>query len=174
MVAFVAVLLTAACGGGSGGSPGGTGDRPGGYGGATPFAAYIQCLQKNGVTITMPSGGPRARPSGAPRFPVGAGPSAMPRPSGSGFPGGGGFRGGFLGKPPGVDDATWKKAQQACAALRPTGRPGNGASAAYRNCLSDHGVTATDGRLDTTDPTVKKAIEACKVLRPQASPTPTT
>jgi len=45
-------------------------------------------------------------------------------------------------------------------------------NAAYQNCLKQHGVTATGGRLDTTDPTVKKAMETCKVLRPQPSATP--
>jgi hypothetical protein len=171
----VTVLVTAACGSfGSGSSSSNSGGGQTGNGGNNPFAAYIQCLQENGVTITVPSGAPRSRPSGAPSFPSGARPSVMPRPSGSGFPGGGfpgGFRGGFLNKPAGVDDATWQKAQQACAPLRPTGRAGNGANAAYRNCLRDHGVTTTEGR-NTTDPTVKKAMEICKVLRPQASPTP--
>jgi hypothetical protein len=100
------------------------------------------------------------------------------RPSGGpggGFPGGG--FGGF-GKPAGVDDATWEKAQTACASLRPSGRPGggggrgNGADAAYRNCLQDHGVTLGGG-LKTTDPATQQALEACKVLQPAASPTPT-
>jgi hypothetical protein len=75
-----------------------------------------------------------------------------------------------------VDDATWEKAQAACASLRPSGRPGgrgdNGANAAYRNCLRDHGVEP--GRdLATTDPTVAKAMAACQVLRPSASATAT-
>jgi len=171
LLACVTVLVTAACGGGSSGSPSGGGGAGGGNGGNSQFAAYIQCLRKNGVTITVPSGAPRRRPSGAPSFPTGVRPSGRPRPSGSGFPSGG-FRGGFLSKPAGVDDATWQKAQQACASLRPTGRGGNGASAAYRNCLRDHGVTASDGKLNTTDPTVQKALKICKVLQPQASPTP--
>ena len=105
-------------------------------------------------------------------------PSGMPRPSGSagfrggGFPGGGGF--GFT-KPDGVDDATWQKAQAACASLRPSfggggGRNGgNGMNAAYRNCLKEHGVTTT-GKLDPADPTVKKAMDTCKVLQPSATP----
>jgi hypothetical protein len=170
LLASVTVLVAAACGSGSSGSPSG-GSGAGGGNGGNQFAAYIQCLRKNGVTITLPSGAPRRRPSGAPSFPAGMRPSGRPRPSGSGFPGGG-FRGGLLNKPAGVDDATWQKAQQACASLRPTGRGGNGASAAYRNCLRDHGVTATDGKLNTTDPTVQKAMTICKVLQPQASPTP--
>jgi NAD(P)-dependent dehydrogenase (short-subunit alcohol dehydrogenase family) len=56
---------------------------------------YVECLNKNGVTIAMPSGGARNRPSGG--FPGGGMPSGMPRPSGSGFPGGGFPGGGFPG-----------------------------------------------------------------------------
>ena len=168
-VASAAVLLVAACGGNSSGSSGG-----GQNGGNNAFAAYTQCLAKNGVTITMPSRGAR---TGA-GFPQGARPSGMPRPSGSrgaggGFPGGGGFQ-----KPEGVDDATWQKAQEACAPVRPSfgggNRGGNGQNSAFRNCLKDHGVTATGGNLDTDDATVKKALETCRVLQqPQASATPT-
>jgi hypothetical protein len=178
VVSAAAVLLVAACGGGSGDSSGGGtangGAGNGGNGGNQAFTAYISCLQKNGVTITMPSRG--ARP-GASGFPEGRRPSGMPRPSGSrgpggGFPGGGGF----LQKPDGVDDATWTKAQEACASVRPSfggGRNGgNGANAAYRNCLQQHGVTLGETPPDESDPTVKKALDTCKVLRPQASPTP--
>jgi hypothetical protein len=170
-----AVAFAAACGGGDSGSTGSTASNGNGGGGTNAFAAYTQCLQKNGVTITRPSD--RAgRPSGAAR------PSGMPRPrpSGSfgargGFPGGGGF-----GKPAGVDDATWQKAQSACASLRPSGGPGgfrgggdNGANAAYRNCLQNHGVTLGQGTaLNTADPATAKAIETCKVLRPTVMPTP--
>jgi hypothetical protein len=179
VAAAVTVAFTAACGGGSDDSSGNGRNADGG--GNNAFTAYAECLQKNGVTITMPSGGVRNRPSdGASRgpFPEGGRPSGAPRPSGSGGPGGGGFPGGGgMGKPAGVDDATWEKAQTACASLRPTGRGGNGmgngANAAYQNCLRDHGVTATGGPLDTTDATVTKAVEACKVLQPQAGATPT-
>ncbi|MCU7725052.1 hypothetical protein ODJ79_15100 [Actinoplanes sp. KI2] len=182
-VASAAVLLAAACGGSSGSSNGGSGDSAGGNGRNSEFAAYTECLKKNGVTITLPSRGPRNGASGGPEggFPDGNGapPSGLPRPSGSfpaggrgGFPGGGMFR-----KPDGVDDATWQKAQEACASVRPSfgggnRNGGNGMNAAYQNCLKQHGVTATDGRLDTNDATVKKAMETCKVLRPQPSATP--
>jgi hypothetical protein len=172
--AAVAVAFTAACGGGGGGATGDPGTQD--NGGNNGYAAYVACLQKNGVTITMPSGGPRNRPSdGASRDPR---PSGLPRPSGSGFGDGRGFGGGGLGmqKPDGVDDATWQKAQEACASVRPSGRPGgngngNGANTAYRNCLKDHGVTAT-GRPASSDPAVQKAQEACKVLMPQVSAAP--
>ena len=170
LVVCAAVLLAAACGGGSGagaGNGGGAGE------GNNALAAYTDCMKKNGVTITMPSGGPRARPSAGP----GAFPSGAPRPSGGagrgGFPGGG-----EAGRPEGVDDATWQKAQAACASLRPNFGPGNrggggnGANQAYMTCLRDHGVTQGQA-MGTSDPTVAKALEACKVLRPTASPTPT-
>jgi hypothetical protein len=148
LVASAAVVLTAACGGSSGssssGSSSGGGQQPGGDGGGrnNAFAAYVQCLQQNGVTITMPSGGPRERPSdGASRgpgavpsgavpsgaVPSGAVPSGQPRPDGSRGQGRGGMG---MTKPDGVDDATWQKAQTACASLQPSGRPGGGSSAA--------------------------------------------
>ncbi|MGW4947818.1 hypothetical protein ACWEOZ_40215 [Actinoplanes sp. NPDC004185] len=169
VVASAALLFSlAACGGGSDGAPATGGDNQGGGGRNTAFAAYTECLARNGVTITMPSGGPRVRPSG--------GPSGMPRPSGSARPGGG-FPGGGFGKPAGVDDATWEKAQQACASVLPSGRPGgngrgNGMSAAYRNCLQDNGVTPGQGVPATNDPAVQKAVEACRALAPTGSAAP--
>ena len=176
LVASAAVALTAACGGGSGGTSNAaaTGSATPGYGGrGQAFTAYVDCMKQNGVTLTLPSFGPR---TGASRGPQGGGfPSGMPRPDGSrgprgGFPGGGGF----LQKPAGIDDATWQKAQAACASVRPSGRPGggNGMNAAYRNCLQQHGVTL-GGNADTADANVKKAMEICKVLRPSAAPAPT-
>lgn len=179
LVASAALVLSvAACGGGSDDSSSASSNNPGR--GNSELAAYTACLQKNGVTITMPSGGARMRPSDGAGRPSGM-PSGMPRPSGSaGARGGGGFPGGGGGftKPAGVDQATWDKAQAACASVRPSfgagqGRGGNGANAAYRNCLQQHGVTLGEGGLNTTDPTVKKAEETCKVLRPTASATPT-
>jgi len=179
MVASATVLLAAACG--SGGSTSTTTTSGSGYQGnggrGQAFAAYAACMKQNGVTLTLPSAG--ARPRGS-RGPDGAGyPSGMPRPDRSGgargdFPGGGGFPGGgAFAKPAGVDDATWQKAQAACASLLPTGRPrGNGMNAAYRNCLQQHGVTL-GGNLNTTDPNVKKAMETCQVLRPSVAPSPT-
>ncbi|MEU8234976.1 hypothetical protein AB0C12_35735 [Actinoplanes sp. NPDC048967] len=170
VVASAALLFSvAACGGGSDGTPATGGDNQDGGGRNTAFAAYTECLAENGVTITMPSGGPRVRPSG--------GPSGLPRPSGSARPGGGGFPGGGFGKPAGVDDATWENARQACASVLPSGRPGgngrgNGMSAAYRNCLQDNGVTLGQGAPATNDPAVRKAVEACRALAPTASAAP--
>ena len=178
LVASAAVVLTAACGGGSGDTNSdGSGNGSTGGGMNSAFTAYTDCLKQNGVTITMPSGGPRegGRPSGM--------PSGMPRPEGSAGAGRGGFPGGGGGfsKPEGVDEATWTKAQEACSSLRPSGRPGggtgngnrgNGQNAAYLNCLKENGVT-DPSTLDTSDATAKKAIETCKVLQPTASATPT-
>jgi hypothetical protein len=83
--------------------------------------------------------------------------------------------------PNGVDQATWEKAQKACAGPRPSGGPGfgnrdNGALTAYRNCLTEHGVTATGAldNLNTADPTTAAALAACEPLRPtRPTPTPT-
>jgi hypothetical protein len=172
-------MLAAACGGGSGSGSTTTGeDRSATGGGNAAFTAYTDCLKKNGVTVTPPSGRPRVPASGGPQgrpFPSDA---PRPRPSGSAgerrFPGGGGF----FQKPAGVDDATWQKAQAACASVLPSfgarGGGNNGANQAYFNCLRDHGVQMGQGqRLSSTDPTVKKAQDACKVLRPTGAPTPT-
>lgn len=181
-VASVAFVV-AACGGGGSNS---TASASGTGGGSNAFEAYVSCLNKNGVNIQLPSARPSARRSGAPRsFPSGVRPSGSPRafPSGvrpSGF--GGGF-GGMFQKPSGVDDATWQKAQSACASVRPSFGPGgrgngagdNGAMRAYRDCLSNHGVSASTapGSLNTADPKVAAAEKACAVLRPTAAPTPT-
>jgi hypothetical protein len=189
----MAMLFTAACGSDEASTDSGTTGGTGQNGGNNAFAAYVSCLNENGVTVTMPSGGPGgdgsggARPSGAPGGvrPSGAAdgvrPSGQPRPSGvagqrgGGFPGGGGFS-----KPEGVDDATWQKAQEACASVRPSmgagrgngnGGPGGnagGAGAAYLNCLKENGVTDT-ANLDTSDAAVKKATETCAVLKPSAA-----
>ena len=147
------------------------------------FEVYIACLAENGVTLAQNGAGAGQRTPGA--FPSGA-PSGRPSGRPSGAPGGpgGGFGGGFGSQAPdGVDQATWKSAQAACESVRPTAGPdgglgGNGANdsalAAYRNCLSEHGVTASTppDQLDNTDPTVAAAMTACAVLRPDTQPTP--
>jgi hypothetical protein len=107
-------------------------------------------------------------------------PSERPtvRPS-DGF--GRGGRGALLGDQPpaGVDQATWDKARAACASLRPSGRPSgfggnNTAFAAYRNCLSEHGVSPSTGpnQLNTADPQVAAAMKVCAPLRPSPRPRP--
>ncbi|KAB1934447.1 hypothetical protein F8271_23445 [Micromonospora sp. ALFpr18c] len=177
-----ALLMAAGCGsdGGSGSDGQATAGAPEGV------SAYLGCLRDQGIDITntLPSGRPSGFPSGRPTdFPSGR-PTAFP----SGGPGGGrmeGFR------PQGVDDATWQKAQDACASVRPSGGPGgnglggpgggngpggpgggNGdAGAAYRNCLADRGVDLRANPA-TTDPKVAEVIQACGVLRPTATATP--
>jgi len=173
LVLAVAAVALAACGGGSGDDSSGTGDA---------MSAYQKCLSDNGVTL--PSNGARA--SGGTR------PSGMPtdrptvRPSGSAMPSGGQGQGqgGFM--PQGVDATKWAQAQEKCSSLRPTGQPGGygngqggpgqggpggGMNAAYRNCLSEHGVTLQDGQqLNTADAKVAEAVKACEVLKPSASP----
>jgi hypothetical protein len=166
---LVAALgLLAGCGGKSSPSaPSNTAAAP--SGGNAGFQAYVSCLSQHGVTL--PSA--RPRPSGV--RPSGVRPSGV-RPS-RGFGGGGGF--GFGNQPPpGVDQATWQAAQQACASVRPSFGPraggNNSAFAAYRNCLRDHGVTAPNdpARLSTVDPKVAAAMQACAPLRPTAAPSP--
>jgi hypothetical protein len=171
LVLFATAGAVAACGSSSKGNASGTTTRASG---GTGFAAYTDCLRKNGVTL--PSAFPRGnRPSGRPSGRASDRPTA--RPTGSRSPGsrGGGF--GFGDQPPaGVDAQTWQKAQQACASLMPSGgqqNRNNGPLRAYRNCLSDHGVTmsAAPGDLDSNDPKVAAAQKACEVLRPTTQPT---
>ncbi len=166
----VLAAVAAGCGGsGSGGTPSASGTANGN----NPFQAYVACLQQNGVTITLPSGGPSGFPSGGPGgFPSG-GPGGFPSGGPGGFPSGGPpGGGGIFQKPANVSQETWDKAQSACGSLRPSGGPGgggdNGAAAAYRNCLAQHGVTASAGPLNTADPKVAEAEKACAVLRPSA------
>jgi hypothetical protein len=138
---------------------------------ASPAASedYASCLRKNGVT--MPQGNGSGRPSGM--MPSGGRPGRVGGsggPRGSGDPSGG--PGGRI--PQGVDPSAWAKAQEACAALRPSGGFGNGnrgnANAAYRNCLSEHGVTSSAGaQLNSTDPTVAEAMKTCAPLRETGS-----
>jgi hypothetical protein len=151
--------------------------------GASGGTDYASCLRDNGVNLpqTNGSGRPTSRPSGFPSGRPTAFPSGQPRPSGSGgFRGGGG---GFFGTgaPDGVDQQTWEKAQKACASLRPTAFPGGGngngnggggREAAYRNCLTEHGVTASGpvDQLDTADAKVAAAVTACAPLKPSPRP----
>jgi hypothetical protein len=152
--------------------------------GQTGLAAYTACLAKNGVTL------PSALADRTPGASRSAFPRASGRPStrpsggtGTGFGGAGGGFAGFGNQPPaGVDQATWDKAQQACASVRPTfsaggnGGANNSALVAYRNCLSEHGVTITGGPggagLSTADPKTAAALAACAPLRPTAQPRP--
>jgi hypothetical protein len=182
-LAFVAAgAFAVACGSSTNATPT-SGQPSNGGGGNNAMASYLSCLRSNGVNIpnVNPSGRPTARPT--------ARPSGLPRPSGSpgqgrrgGFPGGG--FGGLFGStaPSGVSQQTWDKARQACASLQPSFNPqnggrDNGAFAAYRNCLRDHGVTLNGPgngqgpQLNTQDPKTAAALKACEPLRPTARPT---
>ncbi|GIJ28995.1 hypothetical protein Vqi01_41570 [Micromonospora qiuiae] len=173
-----ALLLAAGCGSDRDGGSSDPGQDP--TGAPDGASAYLDCLRDQGIDIsnTFPSSRPTAFPSGrSSGFPSGR-PTAFP----SGGPGGGRM-GGF--RPEGVDDATWQKAQEACASVRSSGGPaGNGpggqggpgggnrdASAAYRNCLADRGVDLRANPA-TTDPKVAEAMQACEVLRPTATAEP--
>jgi hypothetical protein len=171
LVALVATAwVLGACGSSSKSNASSNTTAPSGQNG---FAAYTDCLRRNGVTLptafprgNRPSGRPTARPTNRPTV----------RPSGGNR--GGGSGSGFGNQPPaGVDAQTWQKAQQACSSLRPTGNPqnrNNGAFTAYRNCLADHGVTMSSGpgQLDSNDPKVAAALKTCEPLRPTARPAP--
>lgn len=173
LLAGTVAALVAACGSGGSSAGGAPSASPSGV--QAELAAYVNCLNHNGVAITLPSGGPggfggSGRPTAFPSR-TGERPTDRPtaRPSGSagGFGRGGGFGGNFLQKPTDVDQATWDKAVTACASVRPsfgagTGRGGdNGANAAYENCLRSHGGTASPSA---------DALQACAVLKPTASP----
>jgi hypothetical protein len=164
-VAVAATLLAGGCGG----------DQAGDKKAPAAGGDYAGCLRDHG--ITLPSGNGRGS------FSPGAGrPSGQPRPSGS--PGdrrGGGFVGNGQA-PAGVDPSAWAKAQRECGALRPSVNPSRGpgggfggdnsAFTAYRNCLSDHGVTMQGfGQdLDQNDPKVAEALKVCAPLRPSDRP----
>jgi hypothetical protein len=166
----------AACGSSASGGSGAASSSQG----ADGFAAYQQCLSEHGVTLPSRGAGdgqqgqpgqPGEQPSGLPTDRPSGAPSGMP----SGGPGGG-VPGGVL--PSGVDASAFASANEACASLRPSGGPGGGAGAvdqsalaAYKSCLTDHGVTVT-GRLDqlsTTDPKTAAALATCAPLRPTPS-----
>jgi hypothetical protein len=177
--------LAAGCGGSSATPPA---SAPSG---ANGFAAYTECLAKNGVVLPSASANPRGTRNGTR-------PSTRPsdRPSGgTGNGGGGGGFGGFAfgnNPPAGVDQATWDKAMQACQSVRPSfggnGGANNTALVAYRNCLTEHGVVLPSGRpsagpgggggfgglgsLNTADPKVAAALAACEPLRPTGGPRP--
>ncbi len=147
--------------------------------GGNALTAYTDCLRQNGVVLPTRSPGAGRSPGG---FTGGGARPTFSPGAGGGFRngGGGGFGGGgFLGTqaPAGIDQATWTKATQACASLRPTAAPGGGgqnnsAFTAYRNCLSDHGVKQTTGPINTADPTYVAAEKACAPLRPSGRPRP--
>ena len=125
--------------------------------GARGGQAFTQCMKSHGVTIT----GVR------------------------------GLRGGSTSTtlPAGVTAAQFQQALQACRGQLPAGGgnfQNSPAFAAYRNCLTLHGVTLPQpgsstsssvpgggggfGGLDRTNPTVQAALQACAALRPAGGP----
>ena len=131
------------------------------------FQAYRDCLSQHGVTLPT-----------RPQNQSGDSNSSGSDRSGRGGGGGGGFNGQFS-LPPGVDQATFDAAQQACASLRPAGGQGGrggAAGAAYRSCLADHGVTVPSTSsggpppsIDRTAPNFAAANDVCKALLPNRS-----
>lgn len=133
--------------------------------------AYRDCLSQHGVTLPTR---PRNQSGGS-----NASDSSGSDQSGQGRGGGGGGFNGQFSLPPGVDQATFNSAQQACASLRPAGGQGGqgarggAASAAYRSCLADHGVTVPSTSsggpppsIDRNDPNFAAANDACRALLP--------
>jgi hypothetical protein len=188
-------LAAAACGGG-GGSAASTGttaattttSAAGTANGANSaaFAKYTACLKQNGVTLpSFGAGGPPGGGvggGGQGTAPTGTAPAPSTGTNGQGGQG----RSRFANTP------KFQKAAAACAKLRPSGFRGGGfgggrgggngqssaAFAAYRNCLTLHGVKQSALRTGGgASPTAKvqKALTACASLRPSPqAPTSTT
>ena len=185
--AAVAGVL-AACGGSNGTAPAAAAaSTPTAAASTSGNAAYLNCLRQNGANIptAFPSRNrPTNRPSGV-------------RPSG----GVGGGGGGFFGQ---SQSPQMQAAIQACAAIRPTngfggfgGGRGGTQLVAFRNCMTQQGVTvpttrptafptATSsadraarylGGLNPSDPKVAAALKVCSPLlptpgaRPSSAPT---
>jgi hypothetical protein len=139
--------------------------------------AFRDCMAAHGVTL--PARTPRSSTSTTDNAGSGTG-------GGSGRQGGGAFT-----APPGVDQATFQAAMQACASTLPAGGfgGGNGGNAqsrtafvAYVTCLKNHGVATGDPALgrqalanvDRTTPAFQAADQACRSLLPTTSTTSTT
>ena len=145
---------------------------------AGSFAAYQSCLQAHGMTF--PGGlGRGGGPTGS-TGPTGSIATGGPTgPTGNGVQPG---RGGRLRL-----TAAQRKAQAACASLRPTGVPGGGggfgaggvnsnnpAFAKFQACLKQHGVqTGTTGPAgpggQPASPDSQSAFAACRSLLPAGS-----
>jgi len=160
--AVAGILCAAACSGSSGkvaAASNASSPAPSSASGGN-FQAYRDCLSQHGVTLPT-------RPTNQ------SGDSNASGSTRSGRGGGGGFNGQFSA-PPGVDQATFDAAQQACASLRPAGGPGGrggAAGAAYRSCLADHGVTVPSTSsggpppsIDRNDPNFAAANQTCRAL----------
>lgn len=182
-VATAVAGVLAACGGGSsGGTSPAAASTPTAAASAGSAQAYLACLQQHGANI------PTARPTDFTR--------PTDRPSGGYGRGGGGFFGGQSQSP------QLQAAMQACVSVRPTGGFGFGggrggtALVAFRNCMTQQGVTVPTARptsfptarptnnavrylggLDPNDPKVAAALKVCSPLlptpgaRPSSAPT---
>lgn len=180
----MAGVLAACGGGGSGGTSPAAASTPTVAASAGSAQAYLACLQQHGANI------PTSRPTNFTR--------PTDRPSGGyGRGGGGGFFGGGQSQSPQL-----QAAMQACVSVRPTGGFGFGggrggtALAAFRNCMTQQGVTVPTARptsfptvrpsgtaarylggLDPNDPKVAAALKVCSPLlpspgaRPSSAPT---
>jgi hypothetical protein len=169
------VLLGAACGsGGSKATTAATSTTPTTRARGAAAAAFRQCMASHGVTIpqrTRPSTPGTTEPSG----------TANDGAGGGGFGGGGGGSGfgGLTTAPPGVDQATFQAALNACRSLVPTGGGGaqfQAAFTAYLNCLKSHGIQVdpSQGRralsgLDQTSSAFQAANQICRQLLPTRS-----
>ncbi|MFE2871356.1 hypothetical protein ACFXJ9_34375, partial [Embleya sp. NPDC059259] len=82
-------------------------------------------------------------------------------------------------------DPAYRKAEEACAKLRPSRGPGGGtagprragnsAAEAFAGCLKDHRVELPAGgaaALDRSDPKVAEALKTCEALLPSAPAAP--
>ena len=149
------------------------------------LAAFRSCMADHGITLPERGAGGG---QGGPSFPQGGPPTSASDggpPSSTG--GGGGGRGGFRQAPPGVDQAKYDAARQACQDKLPQGGFGGGDSAArsarqaYRRCLADHGVqvptTVTNNQgppptINRDDPAFAAADQVCRPLLPTTTTTP--
>lgn len=177
--AVVACLALAGCGGGTASTSDSASSS------ATQSAglsAFQNCLKQHGVKVTpRASFSPRAFPSGtafptATAFPTGtAFPTTFPSGVRSGFPGGG----------TGTNSAAFRACQKyAPAGFRAGGGVSASAIAAFKSCVSQHGITVTStsfaslARLTRSNKKAAAAFNICRVLlqqgfaRPIPTPTP--
>ncbi len=162
-------LLLAACGGASSASSGSTShatttvatSAKGRAKAGTSFAAFTACLTSHGVTFTPGTGGRRPGATTSAKDRSAVAACAKDRPPGTGF------AGGFGG-----------------------GRASSAATAAFRNCLSLHGVKSTapssgarpgspgpargaTAPLSRTGARYRAAFAACRALLPSTTTTTT-
>lgn len=123
------------------------------------LAAFRSCMADHGITLPDRGAGGG---QGGPSFPQGGPPTSTADggpPSSTG--GGSGGRGGFRQAPPGVDQAKYDAARQACQDKLPQGGFGGGgdpatrsAREAYRQCLASHGMQVPTTVTNTQGPPV--------------------